>query len=190
MKPILLIFFATILAAIARDTNEHIELSKIAHFAPKGRVQDKDYNPQLPIIDTLIEQGTNSIPLLIQMLSDDTKLDHQVIDYWPSHTVGDTALVILTDLTTDSSWRTSTIPGASWDDVLGKPATNNAVIPPYYQLQNFKQKHGSAEIQKRWQKIWLKYQQQIYWDTKQRCFKLRRSQNASGKTRSLARQTP
>jgi hypothetical protein len=182
MKKSILVFFAAVLAACVLSAGERVELSKIEHFCPKGRVQDREYNPHLPVIDTLIEKGTNAIPLLIEMLSDDTPIDHQIIDYWPSHTVGDIAFVILTDLTTDSSWKTSTIPGASWDEVLGRPDTNYFIIPGYYQLQDFKQKHGSKEIQRRWQKVWLEHQAQIYWDPKERCFKLRSSQKAPNHT--------
>jgi len=183
MKGSILVFSACVLAAGILSAGESVELSKIEHFCPKGRVQDKEYNPHLPIIDALIERGTNVVPLLIKLLGDDTKIDHQIIDYWPAHTVGDIALVILTDLTTDPGWTKSTIPGASWDEVLGKPATNYALIPPYYQLQDCKAKHGSNEIQRRWQKIWLEHQEQMYWDAKDRCFRLRSNQNAADQAR-------
>lgn len=98
-----------------------VDLSKIDHLSPKGRVQDKVNNPQLPVIDALIAMGTQSIPLLIEMLGDDTEIDHQVIDYDPLLTVGETAFVILTDLTSDSTWSRSTIPGASRDEILLAP---------------------------------------------------------------------
>src|SRR5262249_24453106 len=158
----ILMFLVALVPVYALSAGETLDLSKIAHFCPKGRVQDKDYNPHLPMIDALLEKGTNCIPLLIGTLSDDTTIDHQIIDYWPTHTVGDIGLVILSDLTTDSSSQKSTIPGAAWDELLGKPATNYIILPPYYQLQDLKQKHGSKEIQRRWQKIWLEHQQQIY----------------------------
>jgi len=139
IKKSIFVFPATILAAFVVSAGDRIELSEIDHFCPKGRARDKEYNPHLPVIDALIEKGTNSIPLLIEMLSDDTRIDHQIIDYWPSHTLGDIAFIILTDLTTDSSWKTSTIPGASWDEVLESKPSTSILIPVYYQLQDFKQ---------------------------------------------------
>ena len=175
----ILIFFAVLLAACVLSAAEPVDLSKIDHFCPKGRVQDKDYNRHLPVIGALLEQGTNCIPLLIGMLTNQVEIDHQLVDYWPLITVGDTALVILTDLTTDSSWRKSTIPGASWDEILGSKADTNIVIPVYWQLRDFKDKHGSKEIQRRWQKIWQEHQGQIYWDAMDRCFKLRTRKSAS-----------
>ena len=179
MKKRILVFFASLLAASAFGDGESIKLAKIDHFCPKGRVQDREYNRHVPPIDALIANGTNCIPLLIEMLSDDTEIDHQLIDYWPPHTVGDIAFVILTDLTTDSSWKKSTITGASWDEVLESKPNTNILNPVYYQLQDFKQKHGSKEIQRRWQKIWQEYQERIFWDTRERCFKLRSGKNES-----------
>ena len=57
-----------------------IDLSKIGHIAPKGRVQDKDYN-QLKVVDDLIDNGKNSIPFLINKTDDKTKIDDHVMDY-------------------------------------------------------------------------------------------------------------
>jgi len=103
----------------ARPLSE-IDLSQIGHIAPKGRVQDKDYN-ELAISDELIANGKDSIPFLISKLEDETVIDHHVIDYWPGQaTVGDVAFVILTDFTTDSSWTKNTIRGADPDSILGK----------------------------------------------------------------------
>ena len=171
--------FALLLAACVLSAGEPVDLSKIDHFCPKGRVQDKDYNRHLPVIDALLEQGTNCIPLLIGMLTNQVEIDHQIVDYWPLITLGDAAFIILTDLTTDSSWKKSTIPGASWDEILGSKADTNILIPVYCQLQDFKDEHGSKEIQRRWQKIWQEHQEQIYWDAMDRCFKLRNRKSAA-----------
>src|SRR5688572_24777088 len=56
-----------------------VGLSKIELFSPKGRVQDREYNPRQPVIDALIERGKQSIPLLIEMLNDDTTIDNQIV---------------------------------------------------------------------------------------------------------------
>jgi len=85
----------------------------------------------------------------------------------------------LTDLTTDSTWTNSTIPGAAWDQVLGSKPNTNYLIPVFYQLREFQRDYGSKEIQRRWMRIWVKYKDRIYWDSRERCFKLRASAGAS-----------
>src|SRR5512138_2655261 len=67
MKKIILVFFASVATAGVLSAGEGADLSKIDHFSPKGRAQDKGYNPHLPVIDALIKKGTNSIPLLVGM---------------------------------------------------------------------------------------------------------------------------
>jgi hypothetical protein len=148
------------------------ELSRIEHFSPKGRAQDKSYNPEQPVIDHLLAKGKECLPLLIDTLDNDTEIDHQIIDYWPHNTIGDIAFVILTDLTTDSSWRKSTIPGGSWNEILGSKPNNDILLPAFNQLTDFKQHHGSIEIKRRWQALWSRHQNQIYWDQRDKCFKL------------------
>jgi hypothetical protein len=175
---IVVLLLSALLPVCVLTAGEPIDLSKIDHFCPKGRVQDRVGNPHLPVVDLLIEKGTNSIPLLIEMLDDDKAIEHQIIDYWSGNSVGDIALVILTDFTTDSSWTASTIDGTSWNELLGSKPNPDILLPVYYQLQDFKLKHGSKEIKRRWQKIWSEHGQQIYWDPKERCFKLRATKKA------------
>ena len=50
-----------------------INLATIGALAPKGRVQDTEYN-RLPLVDQLIAHGKDSIPFLISKLNDETKV--------------------------------------------------------------------------------------------------------------------
>jgi len=153
----------------ARPLSE-IDLSQIGHIAPKGRVQDKDYN-ELAISDELIANGKDSIPFLISKLEDETVIDHHVIDYWPGPaTVGDVAFVILTDFTTDSSWTKNTIRGADPDSILGKYDPN---LPGVERLTRFVEKHGRKSIRQKWERIWNEEEDYIYWDEGERCFRVR-----------------
>jgi hypothetical protein len=146
-----------------------IDFSKIGHIAPKGRVQDKDYNDEL-IIDALIENGKDSIPFLISKLEDETVIDHHVLDYWPGPaTVGDVAFVILMDLTTDSSWTRNTIPGTDPDSLLGK---YDPSLPGVERLSRFVEKHGRKPVRQKWERIWAEHKDQIVWDERERCFKV------------------
>jgi hypothetical protein len=147
-----------------------IDLSQIDHVAPKGRVQDKDYN-NLVIIDGLLTNGNDAIPFLISKLEDETEIDHHVFDYWPGPVrVGDVAFVILMDFTTDSSWMRSTIPGADRDSILGKYDPN---LPGVERLTRAVEKHGRKPIRKKWEKIWAEHKEQIIWDERERCFTMR-----------------
>jgi hypothetical protein len=154
---------------------ESVNLSAITHLAPKARAQDQSYNPSQAVIDSLVAKGTNSIPLLIELLDNNSNINHQILDYWPSNTIGDIAFVILTDFVQDPRSRASTIPGASWEEFLGHPDPN---VPGWIQLEEFKRTHGSQEIKRRWQKLWSEYHERIYWDSKGRCFRLKVSDRA------------
>jgi hypothetical protein len=114
---------------------DKLELSQIEHFSPKGLVQDREYNPNQPVIDFLLQKGANSIPLLIERLDMTKTIECQIMDYWPRNSVGDIALVILSDFATDSSWKNSTIPSASWDEILELKSDRN--IPAWAQLGAF-----------------------------------------------------
>src|SRR5437899_3011624 len=80
-----------------------IDLSKIGPIATKGRVQDKDYN-ELEVIDQLIGNGKASIPFLISKLDDRTTIDNHVMFSWPKVTVGDVALIVMSDFSLYTTW--------------------------------------------------------------------------------------
>src|SRR5262249_30295133 len=50
------------------------DLRTIARVAPKGRIQDKGYNPSIKAVDDLIGMGVEAVPFLIQNLDDDKKI--------------------------------------------------------------------------------------------------------------------
>src|SRR5690242_1915038 len=67
----------------------------------KGRLQDKGYcNSKL--MDQIIAQGKDSIPVLISQLTNTRRTQEPIYDYWSYTTAGDIAYFILTDLFTDS----------------------------------------------------------------------------------------
>lgn len=146
-----------------------IDLSRIEYIAPKGRVQDADYN-QLKVVDELIAFGTESIPYLISKLDDETEIKGHVMDYWPEVKIGDVALVILSDFFTDSSWKKSTIGGVEWREFLD---CKNPGVPASQCLASYIAKHGREGTKAKWQRIWNENQDKIYWDEAERCFKAR-----------------
>jgi hypothetical protein len=148
---------------------EEINLARIGHVAGKGRVQDRDYN-QLVVVEQLIAHGKESIPFLISKLEDETKIEGHVFDHWYQVAVGDVALVILSDFFLDSSWKRSTIKGMKWDEFLRRGADKNSTGEQL--LRNYLEKYGRKRIKERWQNVWQKYQQRIFWDEKERAFKV------------------
>jgi hypothetical protein len=156
-----------------------LDLSQVPPLCPKGRVQDKEYNPDVYVVNELIKKGKEAIPLLISKLADDTDVNHQVMCFWPGNTIGDIALVILTDLTTDSSWRHHTIPGTSWDDLLEQKFDPN--IPTWSVLHSYVREHGRQNIKEKWEIIWDRHKENIYWDDTQRCFNISGTQKETEK---------
>jgi hypothetical protein len=146
-----------------------VDLREIGHIAAKGRVQDLEYN-QLPVIKELIAQGKESVPYLINKLNDETKVKGQVVDYWSDVRVGDVALIVLTDFFTDSTWQRPTIAGLTWDEFLERG--NRKSLTAEEILRSYIAKRGRRKIQDRWKDTWAQYRNKIYWDERERCFKL------------------
>jgi hypothetical protein len=156
----------------ALSIKDEIDLSKIKPIAPKGRIQDKEYNFQnQEMIERLIKHGKASIPFLIEKLTNKTKLPTNTINYWSEVTVADIALIILTDLFTDSSWKETTIPEAKWSYIIGYSEKSNKPFSEW--LTHFTERHGRKPIKNKWQKAWKKYQNRIYWDEKEQCFNVK-----------------
>jgi len=148
-----------------------IDLVSIGPIAPKGRVQDNDYN-DLPVVKNLIEHGKESIPYLISKLDDETIIDGHVLDYWSEVHVGDVALLILTDFFTDGSWQKTTIDGLGWDEFLERDKSD---LSSEQVLRKYIANHGRKKIKERWQEIWTQDRDRLFWDESERCFKERSS---------------
>ena len=154
----------------AAVSSPQTDLSKIGYISSKGRVQDGEYNDS-PELKHLIARGKESIPELIGELDNETKIEGQVLDYWSEVRVGDVALIILTDYFTDSSSQRTTIAGVGWDEFLERGSKKNLTAEQV--LRNYIAKHGRAKIKDRWQEMWIRDGDRIFWDDGERCFKVR-----------------
>jgi hypothetical protein len=146
-----------------------INLASIGSIAPKGRVQDGEYN-DLAVVKRLTQQGKEAIPYLISKLDDETKIEGHVIDYWSEVRVADVALIILTDFFTDSSWQKTTVRGVGWDEFLERRVDRDLTREQL--LRNYISKHGRKAIKDRWQALWREYSDRLYWDKNERCFRV------------------
>ena len=147
-----------------------IDLAKIGHIQSKGRVQDEQYN-RLEVVERLIAGGKESIPFLISQLESEKRVQGQVIDFWSKVTVGDLAFIILLDFFLDPTWSGSTISGLTWEEFL--EVKKDSGQDAQQQLRSYISKHGRRQIKARWQRVWEENQERLYWDEKDRCFKLR-----------------
>lgn len=143
-----------------------VDLRKIGHIAPNGRVQDKGNNPNLPVIDSLIKAGPDAIPFLVSKLEDSTVIRTKVLDSWPKVRVGDVAWFILYDFFTDRSL-VSTLPDPGLFAIVGSADQGQ---PGWKSWASLVRKSGRAGIRKGVEAILKPYQGKFLWNSVERCF--------------------
>ncbi|MBS1851032.1 MAG: hypothetical protein JST79_08990 [Acidobacteria bacterium] len=131
----------------------------------KGRLQDIGYCSS-KTMDQILARGKDAIPILISQITDTRPTRKPIYDFWPEMTVGDVAAFILSDLFLDADWVTFNMPGleALHDDCKD---------PAWVCWDRFLQKHGRKFVQSQWQAAWEKNKDNIYWDAKARCFRVK-----------------
>lgn len=143
-----------------------LDLLKIGHMPPKGRVQDRSADP---VVAAILETGKEAIPILIELLESDRLYDSPPFDYWPEVHEGDVALVILGDLFLDPTWTKSTLPELCWDNVLERSASST---PGWELLSRYVDKYGRSSLADRWRVAWTKHRESIVWDEEGRFFRV------------------
>jgi len=130
----------------------------------KGRLQDKGYCDST-LMDQIIAQGNASIPVLISQLTDTRRTQEPIYDYWSYTTAGDIAYFILTDLFTDSDWKTFNMPGL---ELLNHKCDGAAETC----WRKFLRKKGRKFVQDRWLAAWNANEDRVYWDENARCIRI------------------
>jgi hypothetical protein len=143
-----------------------IDLRKIGHIASNGRVQDKEYNPTLPVVDQLIMAGPDAIPFLVSKLEDSTLIRGRVLDSWPRVRVGDVAWFILYDFFTTKSL-VSTLPDPGLFAIVGSADPGQ---PGWKSWASVVKKYGRSGIRKGAQAILKPYEGKFLWNPVERCF--------------------
>jgi hypothetical protein len=143
-----------------------INLKSIGHIAGQGRVQDKEYNPKLVVIDQLIKAGPQAVTFLVQKLEDTAFVKGKVLDGWPRVRVGDVAWFILYDFFTTKS-QVSTLPEPGLFAIFGAENFNQ---PGWKSWSAVVAKTGRSGIRKGVEAILAPYQEKFVWDEKERCF--------------------
>jgi hypothetical protein len=116
-------------------------------------------------MDQIIAQGKASIPVLISQLTDTRRTQEPIYDYWSYTTAGDIAYFILTDLFTDSDWKTFNMP-----DLESLNHECDAAAETCW--RKFLRKRGRKFVQDQWLAAWNASERGVYWDEDARCFRL------------------
>jgi hypothetical protein len=134
----------------------------------KGRFQDREYCAS-KVIDQIVADGKAAIPILISQITDNHLIKEQVINYWPQLRAGELALFILENLFLDDTWKHETMPDLFNDRKCDEGG--------YVCWEQFRKRYSLADIQKRWTVFWTANQDNIFWDDKSRCFRLKNQEN-------------
>ena len=161
-----LLLFLTLAHFPASAQKLAIDLRKIGHIAPNGRVQDKEQNPNLPVVDSLIAHGPDAIPFLVSKLEDSTVIRTKVLDSWPRVCVGDVAWFILYDFFTDKSL-VSTLPDPGLFAIVGGADQGQ---PGWKSWASVVRKSGRAGIRKGVEALLKPYLGKFLWNPAERCF--------------------
>ncbi len=135
----------------------------------KGRVQECVFGNA--VMQQILAKGRNAIPVLISQLTDTARTKEPIEDFWSYTAVGDVAYIVLTDLFTDSDWKTFngfTMPDVpDWNAVMkGCDYNSETCWRIYLRI------HGRRSVQKAWLRAWNVNKDQIYWDSKTNCFRV------------------
>jgi hypothetical protein len=164
LLPAVLSLFLFNVPADAQKLN--VNLRTMGHIFPQGRVQDKEYNPNLTQIDELIKAGPEAIPFLVSKLEDTAIIKGKVLDGWPKVRVGDVAWFILYDFFTTRS-QVSTLPEPGLFAIFGGENLNQ---PGWASWSAVVRKTGRTGIRKGVEAILAPYKGKFAWDDKERCF--------------------
>jgi len=144
-------------------------LLEIGHIGGKGRIQDQEYRPSNPQITAILALGKEAIPLLIEALESGRPYDNPPLDFWPMMVEGDMALVVLSNLFLDPTWRQSALPELCWDNLLERTSED---VTAYDLLNGFVKSHGRAELTRRWRQAWTQYGSKVRWDSAGKYFRV------------------
>jgi hypothetical protein len=146
---------------------ETFDLLKIAHLGGKGRIQDTQYQAEDAQVSAILAAGKDAVLPLIDALESARPYETSPMSFWPVMAEGDVALIVLSDLFLDPTWKQSTLPELCWDNILQR---TDPEMPAWDLLNTFVKAHGRAELANRWRAAWARHNEAIRWDPKGRYF--------------------
>ena len=159
---------SVLLSAPAQAKRDLVDLRHIGHVESKWRVQDQPS----PVVEALIKAGPPAVTFLLSKLEDRTRIPGQgaVLDFWPRVEVGHVALVVLCDFFRRADGITPTVPGLTWDEILGR---HNQNPPAWSVYDSFVAQHGRSGIRRKVEQLLTPYSGTLVWDATERCFRPR-----------------
>lgn len=136
-----------------------------ASCGSKGRFQDREYC-RSEVMDRIVTDGKKAIPILIEQITDERRMQEPALDFWPPLAAGELAVLILEDLFLDETWERRTIPDLIPD------ARCKEEVPASECWARFRAKHSLGEVQVRWRRFWKANEGRVFWDEGARCFRV------------------
>jgi hypothetical protein len=155
--------------AIPPSDMEKADLMAITRLGGKGRVQDLRPGQKQPQINAILALGDDAIPRLIDAIESERPYRSPPAPFWPKMVEGDVALIVLSDLFLDASWKRSALPELCWDQLLER-TSNQATA--WELLGDFVRLHGRAELARRWREAWLQHGAKMKWNSAERFFEV------------------
>src|ERR1035437_6190884 len=151
----------------AQSRTDRFPLTQLdASFCGKGRLQECDSRD--PVMREVLSRGKDAIPILISQLTDSARPKQQVFQFWNATSSGDIAYLILTDLFTDSDLKTFNMPDVPDWDTINKDCGHAAETC----WREYLRRHGKGSVQRAWLRAWGLHKNQVFWDSKSRCFRI------------------
>jgi hypothetical protein len=124
------------------------------------------------VMTDILAAGKDAIPILISQLTDSDRTKRPIQDGWTYTNSGDVAYIVLISLFTgtDGTFNLPDVP--TWKAVMR--GCNTGVEGCW---REYVRKTGRESIQQAWLKAWTVHKDQIFWDSKSRCFRLANGEN-------------
>jgi hypothetical protein len=153
----------------------YVETDDTKAVSQLGIPTDRVFSPEMREI---LKGGKNSIPILINLLTDLRRVEGEPLNcFWTDRTVGTAAFIILLNLFEPANInhiQNSPVPGMTSSDMLNLRG-DHTLFDEERQLSKLTAKDSRRELQAKFRRIWNKYKDQVYWDDNERCFLLRPS---------------
>jgi hypothetical protein len=123
------------------------------------------------VMTDILAAGKQAIPVLISQLTDTDRTKRPIQEGWSYTNSGDVAYIVLVSLFTSPEGTFNLPEVPTWKSVMR--GCNTGVEGCW---REYVRKTGRESVQEAWLKAWNEHKDQIFWDSKSRCFRLAKSE--------------